>query len=483
MTLTYKEHLRHTFGFTDFRGIQEAVIKHLLNNKHAIVIMPTGSGKSILYQIPALLFEGLTIVISPLIALMKDQVDALRKKHIDATFINASLTKSERLERYKNLDEGKYKILYITPERFRKHEFAEIIKKRKISLLAIDEAHCISQWGHDFRPDYSRIKEFRKIIGNPLTIALTATATPAVQEDISEQIGLQKSEVKIFHEGIDRPNLFLTVHDIWGEQEKCDHIQKTVRARKGSGIIYFALIIDLYAMSERLRQIKIPHLIYHGELLPEQRKNIQNKFMQDDHALILATNAFGMGIDKENIRFIIHAQIPSSIEAYYQEIGRAGRDNKFSLCSLLYDEQDLNIQMEFINLNNPSSSYFLRLYQLLIQDIDRVNGEGIDYLREQLIYKNKKDYRLETALGLLDRYGVIEGNIEDKSLKIVSDLPPMLSQQSKIEDKKRREQSRLYKMVLYTKETLCRKRNIHSYFGLDYRPPCKACDLEEGGTD
>ena len=476
--MDYKQHLVKTFGFKEFHGIQETVIRHLLQQKHAMVIMPTGSGKSILYQIPALIFEGLTVVISPLIALMKDQVDALKKKKIDATYINSSLTKRERLKRYEEISEGHFIILYVTPERFRKKDFNDIIAKRKISLLAIDEAHCISQWGHDFRPDYSRIKEFRHLLGNPLTIALTATATPHVQEDIIKQLGLNKQDVTIFHEGINRPNLYLSVRNLWGEDEKFAEITRVIEKNRGSGIIYFVLIKDLYMMSDRLNKIKIPHLIYHGELAPAERKQVQNRFMKDKQALILATNAFGMGIDKDNIRFIIHAQLPSSIEAYYQEIGRAGRDSKPSYCLLLYDEQDINIQLEFINWNNPSASYFLRLYHLLINDIERVNGEGIDFLREQLVYKSKNDYRLDTALGLLDRFGVTEGDIGDKTLRLISELPSNLSRQQEIEKKKKREQEKLYQLVLYTKETTCRKKYIHTYFGIKFPGFCNACDLE-----
>jgi ATP-dependent DNA helicase RecQ len=180
----YQKILKKYFGFNTFRGLQEEIIQRTLKNKHSLVIMPTGSGKSLTYQIPALLFEGLTVVISPLIALMKDQVDGLQKKSIDAFYINSSLNKAEREERYNLIGEGQGKILYVTPERFRKNEFLEILAKRKISLLAVDEAHCISEWGHDFRPDYTRLKEFRQLMLNPTTIALTATATPRVQEDI-----------------------------------------------------------------------------------------------------------------------------------------------------------------------------------------------------------------------------------------------------------------------------------------------------------
>ena len=210
----YQTILKSFFGFDAFRGLQEEIIQRTLKNQHSLVIMPTGSGKSLTYQIPALNFDGLTVVISPLIALMKDQVDGLQKKSIDAAYINSSLNKEEREKRYKLVAEGHYRLLYVTPERFRKSEFVEILKKRTISLLAVDEAHCISEWGHDFRPDYTRLKEFRDLMSNPTTIALTATATPRVQDDIVKQLGLTPKEVKIFHEGIERENLFLECHEV-----------------------------------------------------------------------------------------------------------------------------------------------------------------------------------------------------------------------------------------------------------------------------
>jgi ATP-dependent DNA helicase RecQ len=474
----YQTILKNFFGFDAFRGLQEEIIQRTLKNQHSLVIMPTGSGKSLTYQIPALNFDGLTVVISPLIALMKDQVDGLQKKSIDAAYINSSLNKEEREKRYKLVAEGHYRLLYVTPERFRKSEFVEILKKRTISLLAVDEAHCISEWGHDFRPDYTRLKEFRDLMSNPTTIALTATATPRVQDDIVIQLGLTPKEVKIFHEGIERENLFLECHEVWGEEEKLNHILKIIQQNPGNGIVYFVLIKDLNRMAELLRKKKVRYLKYHGDLSGEERKKIQDRFMGGENNLVLATNAFGLGIDKENIRYVTHAQIPSSLESYYQEIGRAGRDGRHSVCTLLYDEQDLNIQLQFIGWNNPAAGYYDRLYRLISDQSERMNAEGIDFVREQMTYKNRNDFRLETALGMLDRYGVTEGDLDSKNLTIISELSEELSSQESRDIKLKMEQEKLYQMVLYTKEETCRKAFIHRYFGLEYQEKCGVCDLD-----
>ena len=469
--------LKEYFGFDSFKGLQEKIINRLINEKkHALVLMPTGSGKSLCYQVPAMMFDGGTLVISPLIALMQDQVDALRKRNIPASFINSTVSKNDREKRLSDFVSGKIKLLYVTPERFRKHEFVKEIKKAAISLLAVDEAHCISEWGHDFRPDYSRIAEFRELIGNPLTVALTATATREVQKDIIDKLGLSAEDIKIFHQGIERPNLRLEAEDVWGDKDKIEKILSALDLYKGSTIIYFSLIKTLDNFSHLLQSKGIRHLVYHGKLNAKERKSVQREFLEGDDKILLGTNAFGMGIDKPDIRLIIHAEIPSSIESYYQEIGRAGRDGKASLCLLLYDQSDLYTQMEFIKWANPSAEYYERVYNILRKDLDKVNSMGVEYLREEMSFKDRNDFRIETVLSMLDRYGVTEGSIENGRLQLVAPLHPNLTDDKRLEEKLMSDNKKLLAMVNYFKEERCRRVNISDYFGFPGEKPCGNCD-------
>jgi ATP-dependent DNA helicase RecQ len=481
--------LKEQFGHDGFRGPQGEIINRTLAGQHSLVIMPTGMGKSLCFQIPAIALadeqttqeqateRGLTLVISPLIALMKDQVDALVRKGISATFINSSLDRDQREHRYRGIGDGKWDLLYVTPERFQKQEFLEVLGKRSIKLLAIDEAHCISQWGHDFRPDYTRVGDIRKSLGSPTTIALTATATIEVQNDIAHQLGLTLDRIgdsdsaphdsmQLYHQGIDRPNLSLGVEEVWDDDMKFEQIVKMRSEICGPGIVYFTLIRKLVEFSDRLLENGVQHLVYHGDLPRNRRRQLQEQFMGGDNFLVLATNAFGMGIDKEDIRYVLHADLPGSMESYYQEIGRAGRDGKPSKCLLLYDQRDLATQMEFIRWSNPDAEFYHRVFDFLDNDLEQCNAFGLEWLREKLHHRQKHDRRLETALSMLIRWDVFSGTIEPLQLQRLSDFPDEKLDSDFIDNKLKRDQEKLLAIVQYAKHEGDRKEFLNAYFGL-----------------
>jgi ATP-dependent DNA helicase RecQ len=337
--LTPQAVLERHFGFRKFLDGQEHVIRSVLAGDDILVVLPTGGGKSLCYQLPALLLDGITVVVSPLIALMKDQVDGLTARDIPATFINSSLNDSELDYRIMRMMRGEFRLVYIAPERFKSARFVSALSSLPIALFAIDEAHCISQWGHDFRPDYLRLKHALRAIGRPPVIALTATATPEVRADIITQLALVQSGRRppnIFVTGFARHNLAVTVTRVQNNREKMERVLSAIRAGQ-NGIVYCATRKNVERRFRELRDLGIECVAYHGGMTDEQRTRAQTKFMSGTVPVAVATNAFGMGIDRSDLRFILHYDIPGSVEAYYQEAGRAGRDGEPAQCELLFN--------------------------------------------------------------------------------------------------------------------------------------------------
>jgi len=352
------------FSLSSFLPGQQEVISAVLSGEDCLCIMPTGGGKSLCFQLPAVVRDGTALVISPLIALMKDQVDSLAKLDVSATFINSTLDPSEQGARLQRMAAGQYDLVYIAPERFRSPRFIEAIGATAVQLLAVDEAHCISEWGHDFRHDYTRLGKFRRRIGNPQTIALTATATPEVRKDVVEQLRLKSP--KTFVAGFSRPNLHYSVLSAPSEAQKSKILLDFLQETPGSGIIYCSTRKRCEEVAETAAKSgDRKTCVYHGGMEMEDRRRRQEDFMQGRAQIVAATNAFGMGIDKPDVRFVVHYNIPGSVEAYYQEAGRAGRDGLPAQCLMLYTPSDRYVQEFFIESGNPSREVVAEVYNYL----------------------------------------------------------------------------------------------------------------------
>lgn len=464
------------FGLSELKSSQKKALEAWADGKNLLVVWPTGHGKSLCYQLPALLGEGLVLVVSPLVALMADQVLKAQKLNLPFTFINSSLSREQREQRQADLKAGRYRLVYVTPERFRKEEFWQALEGVKVSLLAVDEAHCISQWGHDFRPDYSRLGEIRRRLGSPQTMALTATATVQVQKDIVQQLQIETPELLL--EGVERPNLFLGVVDIYGEEAKNEWLEEFLTRETGNVIVYFSLITTLVKASQFLQSKKIRHVVYHGDLPPSVRAQNQKEFVNGRARLILATPAFGLGVDKPDVRGLVHYEIPGSVEAYYQEVGRAGRDGNPSECWLLYDQEDLEKQMEFIEWATPEPAYLRALFDFLRKNEDKLGSMDLDHIRGQLSFKNKRDYRLETALAALDRWNVIEWPNRDLTkLRVVGELEATIFNETAWRERRKHLQMNLFSLVEWVKTEGCRKVLLYKYFGWPNEKNCGQCDV------
>lgn len=402
--------LKKFWGFDGFRAGQEEVIQSVFEGKNTLVLFPTGGGKSLCYQVPATVFEGMTLVISPLVALMQDQVQALKAKGVSATFINSTIPSYEVEQRLVNARNGMYKLLYCAPERLKTNLWEVELPKLNIDLVAIDEAHCISEWGHDFRPSYREIRtSLESIADEAHWIALTATATPKVQKDIVGSLGFEKPNV--ISRGFSRPNLKWWVVK---SEKKNQKLQESVKkgAEKGDGLIYGGTRKNCEYLAERFSRLGIKTEAYHAGVEPEERKAIQRRWITGETPLVAATNAFGMGIDKPDCRYVIHEEMPYSLEAYYQEAGRAGRDGDESFPILLYRESDYIKADDRLDQSYPTLDELNHAYQILCDSFHLAVGSEMQESRsfdvEQIKKRGQLSYgKAMSSMRLLDQFGII----------------------------------------------------------------------------
>ena len=489
MSADLTEALRRWFGFGAFRPGQERVVRAVLEGRDALVVMPTGSGKSLCFQLPALMLEGTTVVVSPLIALMKDQVDALAVRRIRASFLNSTLSSDEAAQRLAQFRMGHYKLLYVAPERFRNPLFLAALRETPLAMLAIDEAHCISAWGHDFRPDYLHLGEVVAALpSNTRLLAVTATATDAVRRDIREHLRLGRNgraEPDEIVTGFERPNLALNVTRVRTHAEKLERLLQIIEFFR-TGIVYCAT----RKMVERVQGLLAEHgvraLAYSGAMADTERTRVQDAFMHGEAPVVVATNAFGMGVDRPDIRFVAHWDVPGSIEAYYQEVGRAGRDGAYAWCELFFNYADVRTQEFFIESANPPAEHVHELYAAIRDACGQGERGEASMSPEDWAARAglKSSLAVRNLIALFERNGLLRRERRVGSPWSVITVPPigdlaaLRTICAGLAQKEAADRERLRELLDYVDARGCRHRFLLAYFGERTPPhPCTKCDV------
>jgi len=459
---------RERFGIEELRPGQRAILAEVLQGRDVLAILPTGGGKSLTYQLPALVLPGATVVVSPLISLMQDQVDKLRALGLRVVMLNSTMSEKEQRRSLHAIEHEKPRLIYVTPERLEDAAFRRILLAARPQLFVVDEAHCISQWGHDFRPAYLGLQSAVEALGGPPILALTATATQRVIADIVRQLGMR--EPRILVAGLRRPNLSFSVIPVRTEHGRRKRLLELVHAGEGAGIVYCSTVQQAEELAAFLRDGGVDADRYHGQMRAREREEVQRAFMTGPSPrVIVATNAFGLGVDKPDIRFVIHAQMPGSLEAYFQEAGRAGRDGLPARCVLLYYPGDRRVQAYFLGGRYPRKEEVVQVARALSENprtpIEIADATGLPLRLVRVV------------LSLLADAGLAR---EVDGLVTLAGPPPaeemLVAVAGRYEEKRREDRARLDAMIRYATSTLCRTRILLAYFGDQDEEDCGRCD-------